>query len=712
MKSTFPIEGMHCASCAVNIEHSLQKMAGVTGASVNYALAKATVEYDEQKVGEHDLHKVVEKEGYKVGGGPHPSIHGGVGGGENHLLHGNAKTAGVKAAVALGLAVPVFVLAMLGERLVLEYPSAVLVQAILSTIVVLGPGIEFHVMAAKLVKRGRANMDTLISMGTLSALALSWWQFVNGSDDLYFETAAIITAFILLGRYFEARSKGKASEAIAKLMELGAKSAHLLQTDGTTKDVAVDSLRVGDQVLVKPGEKVPLDGQVVDGTSSVDESMLTGESIPVSKKPGDVAFGATINATGALTVKITKEPKDTVLAQIVKLVGEAQEKKAPIQKLADTISGIFVPIVMGIALTTFGIWYLVSGDWSLSVIHAIAVLVIACPCALGLATPTAILVGTGRGAKEGVLIKSGEALERARGITDVMFDKTGTLTEGKPVVTDVIGDSGVLQLAASLEANSEHPLARAVVLKAKEAGLTLSKVADFAAVTGQGITGVIEGKQVSLGNALLIGSDHEAADGLRADGKTAVMLAVDGRICGVLGIADVAKPHAKQAVADLKAMGLSVTMITGDHAATARAIARELGIEQVEADVLPDAKLGLVKKAQENSKRVVFVGDGINDAPALTQADLGIAMGSGTDIAIESGQMVLVGGGPEKVVAALRLTKQTYRGILQNLFWAFAYNVVGIPLAAFGLLSPVIASAAMAFSSVSVVLNSLRLRKG
>lgn len=700
---------MHCASCAVNIEHALMKTKGVHAAVVNFALARATVEHDEG-VSPHVIHGVVEQEGYKVpmqGGVSH--VDHAAHGGENHMAHGSAKTAGRKATIALVLGVPVLVLAMLLP----PFAGSRVLQAILATIVVLWPGMEFHATALKVLRRGRANMDSLISMGTLAALVFSWWQmFADG--DLYFETAAVITGFILLGRYFEARSKGKAGEAVAKLMELGAKNAHRVNADGTTEDVPVDSLSVGDRVLVKPGEKVPLDGVVRDGTAAVDESMLTGESMPVSKHVGDTVFGATVNTSGALTVEVTTAPENTVLAQIVKLVSEAQEKKAPIQKLADMISGVFVPIVIGIAVVTFVVTWLVAGELTIAFTHAVAVLVIACPCALGLATPTAILVGTGRGAREGVLIKSGEALERARKIDIVMFDKTGTLTEGKPEVTDVVGNPEIVALAAGLEAKSEHPLAQAVVRKAG----TAPQAKDFTSIAGKGVKGVVNGRRVLVGNSVFMqeeGIDADAfvrdIDRLRSEGKTAVLVAVNGQASGVLGIADVVKPKAKEAVAALRAMGMDVMMLTGDHRTTAEAIARSLGIDHVEADVLPEKKLKVVEAAQAAGKRVAFVGDGINDAPALTQADLGIAMGSGTDIAIEAGQMVLVGGGPEKVVAALRLTRQTYKAILQNLFWAFAYNVVGIPLAAFGLLSPIIASAAMAFSSVSVVLNSLRIRR-
>ena len=698
----FKITGMHCASCAVNIESELGKQPGVKSANVNYALASAAVEHEEH-VHETDLHTVVKNMGYSVAASQ-----------DDHAHHSHDAAAGRRAGFSLALAIPAVILAMMGIL-----PWA---QAILSTIVVLGPGMEFHRMTFQQLKRGRANMDTLITMGTLVALAFSWWQFSVGGA-LYFETAALITGFILLGRYFEARAKGKASEAISKLMELGAKMAHKVVA-ADTQDVPVESLKIGDRVLVKPGEKIPLDGKIISGESSVDESMLTGESMPIGKRPGDSVFGATVNQQGVLTIAITAISGNTVLAQIVRLVEQAQQQKAPIQKLVDRISGIFVPVVIGIAGITFVIWYMITGDVSTSLIPAVAVLVIACPCALGLATPTAILVGTGRGAREGILIKSGEALERNRHLDVVLFDKTGTLTEGRPVVTDMEvsplgkgGARGVLELIASLESSSEHPLAQAVVRYAKDQGVILKPASNVQSVTGKGIEGIVEGKKVAIGSPdflshiVSIDTKRNQIELWQSQAKTVIVAAVDGEMLGILAIADAPKAQAKESIAELRRMGLDVVMVTGDNRKTAEVIARGLGIEQVEADVLPGTKLEVVKAWQAKGKRVAFVGDGINDAPALTQADLGIAMGTGTDVAIEAGQIVLVGGGPEKVVAGIKLAAATYRGIKQNLFWAFFYNVIAIPLAALGLLNPLIASAAMAFSSVSVVLNSLRIKR-
>ncbi|NQV89392.1 MAG: copper-translocating P-type ATPase [Parcubacteria group bacterium] len=696
MKTTFKVVGMHCASCAVNIESEFNKTDGVKSANVNYTLAQAAVEFDEPATME-TLHGIVKDLGYSVQmAGEEKSEH-------DH--HG--KKASQRAWIALGLAAPTFVMGMMGV-----YPW---VQGIIATIVVLGPGMEFHKATWAQLKRRKANMDTLITMGTGAALIFSWWQLPLGGD-VYFETAAIITAFILLGRFFEARAKGRASKAISSLLELGAKMAHKM-VDGQAQDVPVEDLVVGDTVLVKPGEKVPLDGVIVSGQSSLDESMLTGESAAVSKTDGDKVFGATVNQQGALTIQVSATGGDTVLAQIVRLVEEAQQQKAPVQKLVDKISGIFVPIVIAISAITFVVWYMITGDINASFIPAVAVLVIACPCALGLATPTAILVGTGRGAKEGILIKSGEALERNRHLDVVLFDKTGTLTQGRPQVTDMTMDDNGLALVAALESSSEHPLAQAVVRSARDKKLPLGDAQKVQSVTGKGIEGIVDGKTVRVGSPSWIAEDvsiesiTEKIKELQAQAKTVVVATADGKLLGALAIADAVHEHAKQAVASLTKMGLTVVMVTGDNQATATAIASELGIEHVEAEVLPGEKLDVVKRWQDQGMRVAFVGDGINDAPALTQADLGIAMGTGTDVAIEAGQIVLVGGGPEKVVAGIRLATATYRSIKQNLFWAFFYNVIAVPLAAVGLLNPMIASAAMAFSSISVVLNSLRIRR-
>lgn len=730
-KINFKIEGMHCASCAIKIEAQLKKVSGVTEANVNYTLAEASVHFDPAQTSEHALHDVVIQQGYKVpsmempmqqehSGHAEPEHNG------NHMAHGDEQGALRRAVISLVIAIPVLIIAMARLRfgpVVFGEMLSDWIEAVGGSFVVLGPGMVFHKTTWQQIKHWNVGMDTLITMGTLAALAFSWWAFAV-DEPRYFETAGVITAFILLGRYLEARSKGQASTAIQKLLELGAKMAHRLKADGTSEDVPVEQLKKGDIVLVKPGEKIPLDGTVKEGESSVDESMLTGESLPIGKVVGDSVFGATMNQQGALTVVITIESEGSVLAQIIELVKEAQRKKAPIQKLADKISGVFVPVVIGVAVVTFLAWFVLSKDVSQALIAAVAVLVIACPCALGLATPTAILVGTGRGARMGILIKSGEALERGRNLDIIMFDKTGTLTQGKPVVTDVVPASAVdaralMELSAGAESLSEHPLARAVVERAKGEDITPQKATNFLSHTGKGIEARVEGAVVRVGQdrwmqELGIGVPDALKTAfveLSGQGKTVVFVAKEHVLLGLLAIADQSKPHAKETVARLRETGMRVIMITGDQERTARAIAHELGIDDVRAQVFPDQKLEIVKEAQQAGKRVAFVGDGINDAPALTQADLGIAVGTGTDIAIEAGQIVLVGGGPEKVVQAIQLSRRTYRGIKQNLFWAFIYNVVGIPLAAFGLLNPIIASAAMAFSSISVVLNSLRLKR-
>jgi Cu+-exporting ATPase len=568
-----------------------------------------------------------------------------------------------------------------------------------------------------------ANMDTLISLGTLTALIYSAWVMATGRHHLYFETGAVIAALILLGRYFEARSRGQASEAIEKLIDLGAKVAHVIR-DGKDEDIPVSEVRVGDILLVKPGEKVPVDGKLVQGASSIDEAMLTGESMPVSKKEGDAVFGATLNVSGAFRMQATRVGEDTTLAQIVKMVADAQGHKAPIQKLADRISGIFVPIVLGVALATAAGWYFVTGDIYQGIVSAVAVLVIACPCSLGLATPTAIMVGTGLGARRGILIKNGEALERAHSIDVVLLDKTGTLTEGKPKVTEVfpcqpqITENEVLRIAASVETLSEHPLAQAIVRAAQEENLPLEEVRNFENVAGKGVRGTMGRASVLAGSPRLLreagidlSSYAQTVEDCEARARTVVALARDGVLIGVIAIADTLKNDAKSAIALLHEAGIETVMITGDNQKTAQAIGEQIGIGRVLAEVLPQDKAEQVRLFQRQGRRVAFVGDGINDAPALAQADLGIAIGTGTDIAIEAGNIVLVKGNPLKIIEALKLSRLTFKTIRQNLFWAFFYNVAAIPLAALGLLNPMVAAGAMAISSVSVVGNSLRIKR-
>ena len=716
--TTFSIGGMHCAACAVRNERTLLKLPGVRNASVNLGTRKARVEFDAGTVSEDALRQAVVNAGYEVLSEEAAANH-------RETARQEVATARRRAFLAIALGAPVMVLAMADISLPWSYLGrnvSVWIQATLSSAVILGLGFEFHRGMAMQTRNLAANMDTLISLGTLAALFYSLWGLWTGHAHLYFETGAVIAALILLGRYFEARSRGQAGEAIEKLMELGAKSARLIEGD-TERDIPIEQVKLGDVLLVRPGEKIPVDGMVTRGGSSVDEAMLTGESMPVGKAAGDTVFGATINLSGAFQMKATKIGEDTVLAQIVRMVSEAQGNKAPIQKLADRVSGIFVPIVLGIALATAIGWYLFTGDITQSVVPAVAVLLIACPCSLGLATPTAIMVGTGVGAQRGILIKNGEALERAQNIDVVVLDKTGTITEGRPSVTQVQGigvtsADEVLRLAASLEKLSEHPLAQAVVRAASEKSLPSALVEDFANVAGKGVRGRIDNAALLVGNPRFMQEEGVALGGALADieahqarAETVVVVARNGEPIGLLAIADTLKPDAKAAVAALRHDGIHTVMITGDNRATAEAIGRTVGIDQFFAEVLPQDKAAQVKRLQGEKRRVAFVGDGINDAPALAQADLGIAVGTGTDVAIEAANIVLVKGSPSKIIEALRLSRVTFRTIKQNLFWAFCYNIAAIPLAALGLLNPMIAAGAMALSSVSVVGNSLRIRR-
>jgi Cu+-exporting ATPase len=717
--TTFAIGGMHCAACAVRNERVLRKMPGVLEANVNLGTRRARIAFDETAVTEAALRGAVIDNGYEV-------LADGEASDPRQLAKEEAQTAKQRTFWAIALGVPVMVLAMADIQLPWSYLGrnlSIWLQAILSSIVILGLGFDFHRGMIAQARNLAANMDTLISLGTLAALVYSLWGMWAGSDHLYFETGAVIAALILLGRYFEARSRGQAGEAIAKLMELGAKTARVIE-GGTERDVPIEQVKAGDVLLVRPGEKIPVDGIVAQGGSSVDESMLTGESMPVAKASGDGVFGATINLSGAFQVRATKVGQDTVLAQIVRMVSEAQGNKAPIQKLADTVSGVFVPVVLGIAFATAVGWYLFTGDVSQSFVPAVAVLLIACPCSLGLATPTAIMVGTGVGARRGILIKNGEALERGSKIDVVVLDKTGTLTEGRPNVTEVIAlgpevaPDMVLRLAASLERLSEHPLGQAVVRAAQERNLPTESVEDFANIAGNGIKGRMDNVSVLVGNVRFVREEGVRLDDAlaqieahQAKAETVVVVARNGVAVGLVAIADTLKSDAGEAIAELRAEGITPVMITGDNRKAADAIARELNIDSCFAEVLPHDKAHHVQRLQKEGKRVAFVGDGINDAPALAQADLGIAVGTGTDIAIEAGNIVLIKGSPLKIIEALRLSRLTFRTIKQNLFWAFFYNIAAIPLAAFGLLNPMVAAGAMALSSVSVVGNSLRIRR-
>ena len=710
-EAEFSVSGMTCGSCAARVEKTLGRQHGVAHAAVNLASAKATVAFDPAEVAAADLVAAIERIGY----GLVPSD-GAIDDGDSEAEAQRLWLRRVLVAWPLGLVVLVLSLWFMHE------PWARWGALVLTVPVQFWAGWPFLHQAAVRARAGQANMDTLISMGTLTAFAFSAYQVIVGPShsDHYFDTAALIIAFLLLGRYFEARAKGRASRAIRTLLELGAKEARLV-VEGAERMVPADTVRVGDELRVRPGEKIPVDGIVLDGSSAVDESMLTGESVPVDKAPGDRVAGATINAQGLLTLRATAVGANTALAQIVRLVEEAQGTKAPVQRLADRISGIFVPVVVLIAAITLGGWAL-SGDATAGVVAAVAVLIIACPCALGLATPTAIMVGTGRGAAMGVLIKGGEVLERSKRVDTVVFDKTGTLTQGRMALTDIVPAGGVdpdelLRLAAAVEAGSEHPVGRAVVDGAHQRGGDVPAVTEFAAVAGHGVRGTADGTVVHVGRRLLMQQAElmscteldATAERLEGEGKTAILVGWAGRVRGVLAVADTLRDDAPQAVANLRAMGVEVVMITGDNRRTADSIAAQVGIDRVLAEVLPQDKVDEVRRLQGEGRVVAMVGDGVNDAPALVQADLGIAIGTGTDVAIESSDITLLSADLDGVATAIRLSRRTFRTILQNLGWAFGYNVVLIPVAAFGLLNPILAGAAMAFSSVSVVSNSLRL---
>jgi Cu+-exporting ATPase len=740
---TMPIEGMTCASCAQRIEKTVSKLNGVSSANVNLATEKATIDYDPSIIRLSQIKSEIIKIGYK------PLESQGVDKVDEDKARKQKaiKLLWIKFIVSSVFSIPLFYLAMapmikwlslpVPEFLdPMKFPLVFAYTQIALVIPVLIAGNRFFVVGFKAIWHKSPNMDSLIAMGTTAAVIYSLYATYlisigtfSAVENMYFETAGVIISLILLGKYLESVSKGKTSEAIKKLMGLAPKTALVIH-NGEEIVIPVEEVEVGDVLIVKPGEKIPVDGQITEGFTAIDESMLTGESMPVEKKINDSVYAASINTNGLIHFKATKVGADTALAQIIKLVEDAQGSKAPIAQMADIVSGYFVPIVFVIATVVAAAWFISGQTLTFSLSIFIAILVIACPCALGLATPTAIMVGTGKGAENGILIKGGEALETAHKINTIVFDKTGTLTEGKPAVTDIVPVAGylseqlILQIAASAEKGSEHPLGQAIVKKAELDKLELQSIDRFEAIPGHGIKVTINGLDVLLGNKKLINQHNIAlnefeqiSDDLADQGKTPMFIAVDGKFAGIIAVADVVKPSSARAIQKLNKMGIETVMITGDNKKTAAAIAKQVGIDRVLSEVLPQDKASEVKKIQSEGRIVAMVGDGINDAPALVQANVGIAIGSGTDVAMESADIVLMRSDLMEVPTAIQLSKSTIRNIKQNLFWAFAYNVLGIPLAAgalyiFGgpVLNPVFAAAAMSLSSVSVLTNALRLK--
>ncbi|GAB3991828.1 heavy metal translocating P-type ATPase [Nocardioides marmoraquaticus] len=693
------VGGMTCAACVNRVEKKLNRLDGVT-ASVNLATASAHVEYDATLVDEDTLVATVERTGYTA---TLPSDTGPGDDEERDASHALLR----RLVVAVPLTLAVVVVAMAPG-----VPRLPWLQLVLALPVWAWAGWPFHRAALVNARHGAGTMDTLVSIGTTAAVAWSTVELLRGEMHLYYEVAAVVTTFLLLGRWLEARAKSRAGSALRALLELGATRAVLLDDDGVEAEVDVAELRPGQQVLVRPGSQVPTDGRVVSGRSAVDESMVTGESLPAEKGPGDEVVGGTLTTDGRLVVEVTRIGRDTLLARIRQSVLDAQVGKAPIQRLADRVSGVFVPVVLAIALLTLATWLLLTGDADAAVGAAVTVLVIACPCALGLATPTAMMVGTGRAAQLGIVIRSTETLESSRRVTTVVLDKTGTLTTGEMRVHDAAGDDDALDLAAALESQSEHPIARAVA-----AGRAPYRpVQDFTTTPGLGVTGTVDGHRVEVARApddAAVLPDELAAlvRSARDAGRTAVLVTVDDAPRAALAVGDTVKDESADAVAALHDLDLRVVLLTGDHETAARHVAERLGIDEVVAGVRPDDKLEHVRRLQQAGERVAMVGDGVNDAAALVQADLGVAMGTGTDAAIEAGDLTLVSGDPRLVATALRLSRRTLTTIRQNLFWAFAYNTLGIPVAALGLLDPMLAGGAMAASSVCVVTNSLRLRR-
>lgn len=741
--TTLKLQGMSCAACAKNIEDAIRSVEGVNECSVNFGAEQATIAYDSRKTNLAEIQQAVDDAGYSA----QPMQENVLADEEdadqrerqvqNRKLRRKVWVACIISAVLVIGSLP----AMLGlpiPWIPMELHDP-LTQLILTTPVLFWCGASFFIHAWKALKRHTATMDTLVAIGTGSAYLYSLfptffpqWFIAQGlAPDVYFEAACVIIALLLLGRLLEHRAKGRTSEAIRKLIGLQARTARVIR-QGQEMDVPIAEVTVGDLVIVRPGEKIPVDGEIIEGRSTIEESMVTGESVPVSKQVGDEVIGATLNKTGRFIFRATRVGKDTFLAQIVKLVQQAQGSKAPIQRLADQVTGWFVPVVIAIAIATFILWYNVMGNVTMALIPTVGVLIIACPCALGLATPTSIMVGTGKGAENGILIKGAESLELAHKLQTIVLDKTGTITQGKPTVTDFVTVRGtanrnelnLLRLAAAIEQNSEHPLAEAVVHYAQAQTVELTSAQDFEAIAGSGVQGYVADQLIQIGThrwMTELGIETSILrsqwDRLESLGKTVVWIAVDRQVEALMGIADAVKPSSVSAIRALQKLGLEVVMLTGDNRRTADVIAREVNIQRVFAEVRPDEKAATVETLQSEGKIVAMVGDGINDAPALAQADVGIAIGTGTDVAIAASDITLISGDLQGIVTAIQLSRATIRNIRQNLFFAFIYNVAGIPIAAgilypfFGwLLSPIIAGAAMAFSSVSVVTNALRLR--
>ncbi|MDA2653090.1 heavy metal translocating P-type ATPase [Bacillus cereus] len=728
-KAEFTVSGMTCAACANRVEKRLNKLDGVNKATVNFALESATVDFNPDEVNVNEMKSAITKLGYKLEVKPDDQDAS-----TDHRLQ-EIERQKKKFIISFILSFPLLwaMVSHFSFTSFIYLPDMLMnpwVQLALATPVQFIIGGQFYVGAYKALRNKSANMDVLVALGTSAAYFYSVYlsiQSIGSSEhmtDLYFETSAVLITLIILGKLFEAKAKGRSSEAIKKLMGLQAKTATVVR-DGTEIKILIEEVVTGDIVYVKPGEKIPVDGEIVEGKSAIDESMLTGESIPVDKSIGDVVIGSTINKNGFLKVKATKVGRDTALAQIIKVVEEAQGSKAPIQRVADQISGIFVPVVVVIAIVTFAVWmiFVTPGDFGGALEKMIAVLVIACPCALGLATPTSIMAGSGRSAEYGILFKGGEHLEATHRLDTVILDKTGTVTNGKPVLTDVIVADGfdeneLLRLVGAAERNSEHPLAEAIVEGIKEKKIDIPSSETFEAIPGFGIESVVEGKHLLIGTRRLmkkfnidIEEVSKSMEALEREGKTAMLIAIDKEYAGIVAVADTVKDTSKAAIARLKKMGLDVVMITGDNTQTAQAIAKQVGIDHVIAEVLPEGKAEEVKKLQANGKKVAMVGDGINDAPALATANIGMAIGTGTDVAMEAADITLIRGDLNSIADAIFMSKMTIRNIKQNLFWALAYNALGIPIAALGFLAPWVAGAAMAFSSVSVVLNALRLQR-